>query len=97
MIRHVVLLNWNDKVSAEDVQKVTAGLAGLPDQIPEIKSYIFGPDLNINDRNADYVLVADFDSEDDFKRYVVHPAHQDFMKAITGPITQSFQSAQFQL
>ena len=97
MIRHVVLLKWNEKCTDEAVQAVTEGLAALPGKIPEIRSYQFGPDLRTNERNADYVLVGDFESEADFKTYVEHPAHVDFMRNLTGPILDSFSAAQFEL
>ena len=97
MIRHVVLLKWNEKCTAAAVQAVTDGLAALPGQIPEIRSYQFGPDLQVNRRNADYVLVGEFESETDFKKYVDHPAHVDLMRNLTGPILDSFSAAQFEL
>ena len=97
MIRHVVLLSWNEKCTDAAVQAVTDGLAALPGQIPEIRSYQFGPDLKLNRRNADYVLVGDFESEEDYETYVSHPAHVDLMKNLTGPILDSFNAAQFEL
>ena len=62
MIRHVVLLTWNENCPEAAVEAVTRGLAALPKQIPEIRSYRFGRDLGLGRKNADYVLVADFDS-----------------------------------
>jgi len=97
MIRHVVLLSWNEKCTDAVVQTVTDGLAALPGQIPEIRSFQFGPDLRTNKRNADYVLVADFESEADFNTYVGHPAHVEFMRDLTAPILASFTAAQFEL
>ena len=40
MIRHVVLLSWNEKCTDAAVQAVTDGLAALPGQIPEIRFFI---------------------------------------------------------
>jgi hypothetical protein len=97
MIRHVVLLNWNEGVSEAAVEAVTEALDALPAQIPEIRAYRFGPDLGLSRQTADYVLVADFDTEADFHSYVVHPAHIDLMKNVTGPIIESYGSAQFHL
>ena len=97
MICHVVLLDWNEACTDAAVQEVTDGLAALPGRIPQIRSYHFGPDLQVNDRNADYVLVANFENEADFRTYVDHPAHVALMKNLTGPILASFSSAQFEL
>ncbi len=79
------------------VQAVTDGLEALPSQIPEIRSYRFGPDLGKNRRNADYVLIGDFESSTDFETYVEHPAHVDLMKNLTGPMLASYTAAQFEL
>jgi Stress responsive A/B Barrel Domain len=97
MIRHIVLLNWKENTERSAIDKVTEAFASLPSRIPEIRSYQFGPDLEIYEGNADYVLVADFDNEEDFKTYVVHPDHGRLMKEVSLPITQSYQSAQFSL
>ena len=97
MVRHVVLLSWNEKFDDEAVEAVTRGFADLPAQIPEIRAYTFGPDLQTDRRNSDYVLVADFDNEEDFQTYSNHPAHIDFMKRLTIPILSSFKTAQFAL
>ena len=97
MIRHVVLLHWNEGVTPTAVDAVTAALEALPAEIPEIRSYQCGPDLGIGRGTADYVLVADFETEDDFRTYVRHPSHVALMRDVTGPIMASFSSAQFQL
>jgi hypothetical protein len=97
MIRHVVMLSWNDKCNDEAVAAVTEGLAGLPAKIPQIRSYQFGPDVQIDRRNADYVLIGDFESEEDYQVYVSHPAHVEFMTKLTAPILDSFRAARFEL
>ncbi len=97
MIRHVVLLHWKQSASPEAVQAVTDAFAKLPALIPEIRSYQFGSDLGIYDSNADYVVVADFDNEKDFKTYVTHADHGKLMMEVSMPIMESFNSAQFQL
>lgn len=95
MIRHVVLLNWNENTDETSILKVTEGFSVLAETIPEIKSYTFGADAGIYKGNADYGLVADFETEVDFTTYVTHPKHQAFMKNVTGPLIASFQSIQF--
>lgn len=95
MIRHVVMLHWQPGTSAAAVAAVTEAFAKLPALIPEIKSYQFGPDLGLFEGNADYVLVAEFDNEQDFKDYSSHPDHIELMKAVTMPIMASFSAVQF--
>ncbi len=97
MIRHVVLMNWNDGTTADQIQRVGQGFAELAEQIPGIVAYEFGPDAGLYRGNADYVLVAQFETVELFKTYVDHPAHQAFLTDIAGPILASFQSAQFEI
>lgn len=95
MIRHIVLLKWNNGVSDEAIELVTEGFRQLKDEISEIVSYSFGPDAGLYRGNADYALIAEFETEADLKAYVVHPRHQDFLKNVAGPILESFQSTQY--
>jgi hypothetical protein len=95
MIKHVVLLNWNDGVNGEAVAAVDSAFAKLHDEIPEIAGYEFGADAGFYRGNADYALVAEFRNEEDLRNYVTHPKHLALLKDVTGPILKSFQSIQF--
>ena len=95
MIKHIVLLNWKEGVSQEQIEAVSAGFQRLGDEIEEVQTYEFGPDAGIYRDNASYGLVAEFASEEDLKTYVVHPKHQEFLSEIAGPMLESFQTAQF--
>lgn len=76
MFRHVVMFRWADGVDADAATaSLSAGLAELPELIPEIIGYSFGPDAGINDDNFDYAVVGEFESADDYVRYRDHPAH----------------------
>lgn len=97
MIQHVVLLRWNEQADTAAIAAVTDALAALANKIPEIRSYRFGPDAGIYADNADYALIATFANEADLKTYVSHPAHLALLKQVTGPILESFSSAQFSL
>ena len=97
MIRHVVLLNWKQDTPDTAIAKVTAGLAELMPQIDEIRHCSFGPDLGLYGNNADYALVTDFETAEDFYSYVDDPAHRNLLKHVTGPILASWSSAQFDL
>jgi len=95
MIKHVVLLNWKEGVSQEEIDLVGLEFGKLRNEIKEIVAYQFGPDAGIYKGNASYALVADFETEATFKTYVTHEKHLAFLADITGPILESFQSAQF--
>ena len=78
--RHVVMFRWADHVDADHVELVREGLSRLPAQIDAIRSYVHGSDVRISDGNWDYVVVADFDTVNDFVTYRDHPSHLLFIE-----------------
>ena len=83
--RHVVMFQWSDELGDDHVGRVRDGLDALPPVIEQIRGYVHGPDLGVTEGNFDYVLVADFDTEEDFLVYRNHPVHQQFIAdVITG-------------
>lgn len=81
MIRHMVLLKWNEGVDAAHIAATKAALDRLPSLIPEILSFPNGPDLHSVPANWDYGVSADFATIEDFFIYREHPEHQKFVKA----------------
>jgi heme-degrading monooxygenase HmoA len=73
------MFKWAEDVDAAHVEAVTAGLDGLPEQVPGIQRFVHGPDAGINDGNFDYVVVGEFASADDYVVYRDHPAHKAFI------------------
>lgn len=80
MIRHLVLLKWNEGVDAAHVAAVKAGLDRLPALIPEIVSFQHGADLQLKPGTADYAISVDFASTNDYFTYRENPDHQRFIK-----------------
>ncbi|GAA2010286.1 Dabb family protein [Nakamurella flavida] len=88
MIRHIVVFS----VAGEDAAARSAtaatvkdGLEALPAQIPQIRRLEVGLDLGTVERNADLVLLTEFDTPEDLAAYQVHPAHQAFVAQV-GPL-----------
>ena len=79
MIRHVVMLRWNDTVTDAHVAAVSAGLDALPALIPQIADYHHGADQQLALTNFDYAIVGDFASVDAYLTYRDHPVHQRFI------------------
>jgi hypothetical protein len=89
MIRHVVVLRWNEPVSEADLAAMSAALDALPAAIPEIVVYRHGRDLGLNPANFQYAIVAEFASADDFVTYRDHPEHQRFIaEHLTGRVAE---------
>ena len=87
MFRHVVMFRWADGVDDAHIAEVARRLDELPVAIPVIRSYRHGVDARVNDGNFDYVVVADFDSADDYVVYRDHSVHAAFIAdALTGRV-----------
>ncbi|MFT3851514.1 MAG: Dabb family protein [Ilumatobacteraceae bacterium] len=97
MLRHVVLLKFVPEATAEQRQAVVDGLATLPAQIPELRSYVFGADVGISDGNFDLAVVADCDDADGYRAYATHPAHVAVIAERIRPILAERAAVQYQL
>ena len=97
MLRHVVLFKLKSDAPSGAVQALEEGLFQLPQSIPEIAAYEYGPDLGLRDGNFDFCLVAEFDSPESFERYVVHPDHQRFIAERVTPVVAERVAVQYEL
>lgn len=79
MFRHVVMFRWSSGVDAAHIAEVARRLDELPEAVSVIRSYRHGVDARVNEGNYDYVVVADFDSADDYVVYRDHPVHAAFI------------------
>jgi hypothetical protein len=91
------MLTFVDGATPAQIAAVGDALATLPAAIPGIRDYRFGPDLGINADNCDYVVVADFDSVDDYVAYRDHPSHQRVIAEAIRPILASRATVQYRL
>ena len=79
MIRHLV--GWNLQATdatqrAAAVEAVRSALEGLVGVVPgllDLRVFENGADIA---GNSDLALIAHYDTVDDLKSYIVHPAHQ---------------------
>ncbi len=97
MIRHVSQLTWLPGASDDAGAAVFEALAALPGAVPEIRGYRFGPDLALDPDNADFAIVADFDSMEGYHAYQDHPAHRAVLTERIRPILATRAAAQYEL
>ena len=97
MIRHTVMMRWQDGTTDEAVSQVLAGLNTMPDLVPGILRYEFGSDLGLGDSNFDFALVADFASLDDYEAYSSHPEHIAVIQQVIRPIVAEAQRVQYEI
>ena len=96
MLRHVVLFRLTEDTPEGTLQSLKDGLSLLANSIPEISSYSFGKDLGLREGNYDLGIVADFEDEKAFNRYVEHPDHQAFVADQLRPVLAERVALQFE-
>lgn len=96
-VRHVVLFTWAPETTSEQIADLCAGLARLPGLVPEIAAYRFGADLGMNQGNAQFAVVADFVSAQDYLTYRDHPDHRELIADLVTPIVANRWAIQFGL
>lgn len=96
MLRHVVLLRFDDETSPADRDAFRAALEALPDQIPEIADYRVGFDAGLADTNHEFAIVGDFASVDDYLVYRDHPAHEAFKEKFLVPFVSVRAAVQYE-
>lgn len=94
---HLVTFSWRPEVTNDDVIAVNEGLSSLPDQIPELRSYRFGPDLGLREGNADYAVAAVLDSPDTLPAYLDHPEHRRIVTELITPLLAARQAVQIEI
>lgn len=92
MVKHVILWQLKDELTAEEKKEVKKGikegLEGLAGEIPgllEITVQIEG----LASSNADVMLDSSFTDEDALKAYAVHPAHVAVADGKVRPYTKT--------
>ena len=93
--RHVVSFRFVEGTTPEQVQAMADGLRELPGIIPEMGTYLMGPDVGINADSWDFTINADFASEADYLTYRDHPEHQARIASLVKPILGERASVQF--
>jgi hypothetical protein len=76
MLKHVVFMKFKPDVTAPDIEGLMHALGGLPALIPEIREFVFGPDILRSDRSWDFALISAFENVEAMNRYQVNPDHQ---------------------
>ena len=77
MLKHIVLFNFNDDLSDEQVKEIEDAFVALPSQITEIKTFEWGTEINPN-KNFSHCFILGFESQEGLNTYIVHPAHKSF-------------------
>ena len=97
MITHVVLFRWKPGLTPEHLEAISAALATMPDLVPSIGTYVYGPNLGVDGtRNMDFAIVATFATVEDWRSYDTHPEHDRIRADVIRPWIAERASVQFQ-
>jgi hypothetical protein len=97
VIRHIVLLTFADTATDAQVGAVEAALSKLPARLPEIKAYVIGRDLGVNEGNATFAVAADFDDVEGYITYRDDVEHKRIIAELISPIFVGRTAAQYEI
>lgn len=97
MFIHIVTFRWKSDVSSAQVDLIKEALSELPKKISVIRQYRFGSDAGVSaGGNFDFAVVAEFDSENDWRIYDTHPEHNRVRAEVLVPAISERAAVQFQ-
>jgi hypothetical protein len=97
MIRHVVLMAWNESATPEKVRQAIGELTALGPKLSGLRDYHAGSDAAINDGNFDFAVVADFDDTASYLAYRDDPAHRDIVSRLITPMLAERAAVQYEI
>jgi hypothetical protein len=95
--RHMMMLRFQRDVTGDQKQALLDGLAKMPRAMGFIRRYEFGLDLGVGDDTFDFGLIADFDSEEDWRRYQADPDHQILLHNLIRPVMEDLVRVQYEV
>jgi heme-degrading monooxygenase HmoA len=84
VLRHVVLYKFKDGLPPAQLQEVIDTFAGLPKKIDTIVGFEAGTNVSKEGKSEGFThaFVVTFKSEADLAAYLVHPAHDAYVKVV---------------
>jgi len=80
VLRHVVLFQFKEGTSAEEIRKIESAFSALPSKIDVIYGFEWGTDVSTENlqKGFTHCFIVSFRSEADRDVYATHPAHVEF-------------------
>lgn len=89
MTTHFGLLTLVDSASDEDRRAIVKGLLGLVGEIDGLVRAQVGTDLGLREGNGDILFRLDFSSQEAWRTYGAHPAHQRLLADAISPVLKA--------
>lgn len=90
LLRHIVLFQFKDSASKDDIDRVVNAFADLKNKIDEIEDFEMGTNNSPEglSRGLTHGFVVTFKTEEDRAAYLPHPEHKKFVELI-GPFVDN--------
>jgi hypothetical protein len=95
MLRHVVLLEFDDATPDGHLDAIAEQLRELPGLIPALRRYSVGKDLELAPGNAHLAVVAEFEDIDGYLSYRDDPTHRRIIDEQILPHLRTRSAAQY--
>jgi stress responsive alpha/beta barrel protein len=84
VLRHLVLYKFKPETTPAQLQQVIDAFSGLPKKIDAIIDFEHGPNVSPEGKSdgLTYAFLVTFRDEQGRDDYLVHPAHQDYVKVV---------------
>src|SRR5688572_31793098 len=84
LLRHLVLYKFKPETTPAQVQQVIDAFSGLPKRIDAIIGFEHGPNVSPEGKSdgLTYCFNVTFRDEKGRDAYLVHPAHQEYVKVV---------------
>jgi hypothetical protein len=84
VLRHVVLFQFSEETTDQQVREIERQFAALPDKIDTIIDFEWGTDVSVEDRSQGFThcFLVTFADQEGLAKYLPHAAHQDFVKLL---------------
>ena len=84
VLRHIVMYKFKPETTPAQIEEVIDAFAGLPKKIDTIIGYEAGSNVSKEGKSEGFthVFVVTFKNEADLAAYIVHPAHEAYVKVV---------------
>lgn len=84
VLRHIVMYKFKPETTPVQIQEVIDAFGGLPNKVDTIIGYEAGTNVSKEGKSEGFthVFVVTFKSEADLAAYLVHPAHEAYVKVV---------------
>ena len=99
-VKHIVMFSFREGTSKSDIRRIRRRLLDLPRQIPEIRQFELGKDLELRSgqihpagKNRVIAWTATFASKQHYEAYAEHEAHKEFLDVLKSSILPGSRAA----